>query len=126
MDVQTFKRRVGIDLLHHKAVIRSRTRNPRIGENQQIERCEFLGHLGKELVFKSQFDFLAAPLEKSSKERGKMMPRSVVGTKRIAVPADENSHSFVTVLTISPPASRISSNSGILPTACVEHERQGS
>lgn len=126
MNVQTFKRRVGIDLLDRIAFFRSRTRNARIGEDQQIERFELFGHFGKELVFEPQFDFLAAPPEKSGKERGKMMPRSVVGTKWIAVPADENSHSFVTVLTISPSESRISSNSGILPTACVEQERQGS
>ena len=102
------------------------SRNSRIREEKQVECGKLFRHFGKKLVFEPQLDILPARLEKAGKERGKVMPRSIVRSKRIAVPADENPHSFVTVLTSSPLLFRISSNSGILPTAWVEQERQGS
>ena len=103
-----------------------RSGNPRIGEYQKIESGKILGHLGKKLMFKPQLDIFPVFFEQSGEERGQRMPRSVVRSERIPVSADKDLHSFVTVLTRSPLLFLISSRRGILPTAWVEHERQGS
>jgi len=101
-----------------------------IDEDKGIIRFYLPGSLGQKLVSKPQGSLFSCPIQVFGQEWGQMVADAVILSEGVAVPENTvgcfRASQFLTSPFRFPSASKISRCRGILPTAWVEQERQGS